>query len=561
MEFLPFLITCNQVINEEDILKEKKVKFSFEDGIIKEIIIDDNRRIHENKSTEMMLIEIFPEIDNINNFLEMEQFDIIRKAQSNKNADIYILQYGKSDKPFVTFGKMNHINNPQYKLDSKANEGRLGSPILLLETLNVIAMVQSRFKNEPKSNEETSSKNSGGELNQNKEIKNEISLKVIVDENNIDEDIYIINAPCFIDEESENNILKGYELKEINENNVLMFINGKETKFEKHKKFDKEGIYSIDLKFKINLTEVSNLFFGCIYNTEIYFKNFNTDHIKNMNSLFFGCTRLINLDLSSFDTKNIETMNALFAGCCSLKKLDLSNFNTKNVINMGGIFHKCYSLTSLDLSNFNTENVKTMNGMFNSCLSLEEINLSSFNTKNVEDMSLMFCGCENLKKIDLANFDTRNAIDLNSMFTRCIELVDINLSSFDTKNVNYMMYMFSECCSLINLDLSSFDTRNVSNMNSMFKECNNLTNLNISSFNTGNVIDMCSMFERCISLEELDLSSFDTRNVINITSMFFECYNLKRINLSSFDLKKVETTNAIFFNCKNLINLPLILKM
>ena len=55
-----------------------------------------------------------------------------------------------------------------------------------------------------------------------------------MDETNINKDVYIINGPYYIID--EDTILKGYDLKEINENNVLMYINGVETKFEKHKK-------------------------------------------------------------------------------------------------------------------------------------------------------------------------------------------------------------------------------------------------------------------------------------------------------------------------------------
>jgi surface protein len=353
------------------------------------------------------MIEIFPEEDKINHFLEMEPLENIEKARLNKNADIYFLQTDKYGKNFVAFGIMDNLNNINSNSDFKGKKSSLGSPILLLESFKVIASVADL--------KEIKATNSDNEINQNLDIKSEISLKVFVDETNIGKDVYIINGPYYII--NEDNILKGSDLKEINENNIIMYINGVETKFEKKKKFRKEGIYSIDLKFKINLTDISRLFLGCIYVTEIKFKNFNTENITDMNCMFFGCMRLKDLDISSFDTKNVKKIFGFFGCCYNLVKIDLSNFNTQNVYDMGSMFYKCLYLSSVDLSNFNTENAENMNGMFNECLSLTEINLSSFNTKNVENMSLMFYKCQNLINLDLSNFDKKNVNDFMSMFT------------------------------------------------------------------------------------------------------------------------------------------------
>ena len=65
----PLLFISNQILNEEEIEKEKKVQFSFEDDVIKEIIISNNRKFHENKKSGNLMIEIFPEEDKINHFL------------------------------------------------------------------------------------------------------------------------------------------------------------------------------------------------------------------------------------------------------------------------------------------------------------------------------------------------------------------------------------------------------------------------------------------------------------------------------------------------------------
>jgi len=69
---------------------------------------------------------------------------------------------------------------------------------------------------------------------------NQIILTLIIDEKDINKDIYFID--------NSNN--HGY-LKELNELNVTLFINDKEYKFKKYFKPEKEGIYTIKLKTNI----------------------------------------------------------------------------------------------------------------------------------------------------------------------------------------------------------------------------------------------------------------------------------------------------------------------
>ena len=75
-----------------------------------------------------------------------------------------------------------------------------------------------------------------------------------------------------------------------------------------------------------------------------------------------------------FITKNVTNMSNMFFGCSSLKSINLSNLDTNNVKDMSGMFSGCSSLTSLNLSNFNTNNVNDMSGMFSGCSSLTSLN-------------------------------------------------------------------------------------------------------------------------------------------------------------------------------------------
>ena len=46
--------------------------------------------------------------------------------------------------------------------------------------------------------------------------------------------------------------------------------------------------------------------------------NFNTNNVTNMSDMFYGCSSLINIDLSNFNTNNVTDMNDMFNGCSSL---------------------------------------------------------------------------------------------------------------------------------------------------------------------------------------------------------------------------------------------------
>ena len=102
--------------------------------------------------------------------------------------------------------------------------------------------------------------------------------------------------------------------------------------------------------------------------------------------------------------KNIKNCCEMFAYCDNIIKLDLSCFDAKNVVNMKMMFFHCERLEEIDLSNFNTENSTTMEYMFSECFKLKYLNVSSFNTKKVNNMYSMFAYTA-LKPLDLSSFD------------------------------------------------------------------------------------------------------------------------------------------------------------
>ena len=177
------------------------------------------------------------------------------------------------------------------------------------------------------------------------------------------------------------------------------------------------------------------------------FKN----NINNLSQLFYDCNSFIDLKFINFSSSIIDT-SQMFFKCSSLKTIDFGDFNTKNVKNMSYMFSHCSSLEKLNLLKFNTENVDDMSGMFYKCSSLEELNLSKFNTNNVKDMSNMFSYCTSLKNLDLCNFNTEKVNDMYQMFYKCKSLNKLNIQSFtyiENIDIREMLFYINKECQII----------------------------------------------------------------------------------------------------------------
>ena len=292
------------------------------------------------------------------------------------------------------------------------------------------------------------------------------------------------------------------EIKNLNNEDCELFINGEKTDFNFCFNPDREGEYEIKLVFKKKLTNCSNM--------------------------FSTCQNIIRIDLSSFDSSQVTNMNYMFGKCFNLEEIDLSNLDTSKVIDMSYLFNKCKALKKLIFpDSFSTINVENMSFMFHFCKDLEEINFPpSFVTKKVKSMEAMFLRCYNLNKLDLRNFETKEVINLGNMFEDCTQLKDL----------------------IINMD--KFKTDNVTHMQKMFSNCNNLEQINIGKFNYSKVIFMNHMFENCEKLKEIDLSDLkllnDKQVEINMYKIF---YNLSDVSVKANN-EIIDKFKTIFKNIK-----------
>ena len=312
--------------------------------------------------------------------------------------------------------------------------------------------------------------------NENKK-KNEIEIKIKIENRDVNQTVYFLDNTNGKYIENKKEVNHNHDnLKEMNESNTTLIINGKTESFKKAFIPTKSGTYSIILLFNCKLL-------NCAY-------------------MFYGCGNITDIDLSKFKTEKVEDMHRMFEGCYNLKSLDFNYFNTQNVTDMNHMFYECYSLTLLNLSSFNMEKVTNTEWMFGSCASLKSLDLKSFNTQNVTSMESMFAGCKNLKLINLTSFNTQKCTSIAGMFQNCFSLTDVNLSSFNTQQVTSMGYMFFNCFSLMSLDLSSFNTEKVNDMGWMFLNCQALTSLDLSSFNIAKNVDIDEIFNGCSKLSK-----------------------------------------------------------
>ena len=376
--------------------------------------------IYTDKAYNIAIIEIKEKNIKDINFFEIDDKLYEKDYEINYYLEtIYLIHYNNIEKNVsVSYGTINHISNYEIKYSCNLDDNSKFSPIFNSSNNKIIGIHEfnsvyynkgiflgniikdflNYYKIKKKINNKIYNKI------YNKKTNNIIKININVTNFREQERIYFLDNYNYKDSEGKYHYHDN--LKELNDNNTELYINGKKYIYKKYFIPKKNRTYDITLKFNINLKDCSYMFAGCNNIKNINFINFDTSNSNTMEYMFADCTKLEKLNLSSFNTKNVVNMRNMFFNCGNLTNLDLSSFDTKNVINMSHIFDGCKKLENIDLLFFVTNKVLNMSNMFNNCLLLKNLNLSSFNTKNVIDMSYMFYNCCNLIKLDLSSFDT-----------------------------------------------------------------------------------------------------------------------------------------------------------
>ena len=561
-ELIPVLITNFHVI-DDDYMKNKSEIIIYINGDLKKINIDEKSKIYSSVKEEydIMIIKLNEE-DEIRDFLEIDQ-NIFKddSTTSYEQQSIYILHYPGRSNISISFGcGIEHSNKFDIKHLCNTEGGSSGGPIINLTTNKVIGIHKGAINDKDKKtiyNIGTYMKYPLDELNKNEIRGNQIRMKLKINGNDIKKEIYFLDNT---NGEKDSKCNKHYHdnLKELDETNTELFKKKKKKEYTKYFLPEREGIYTIELKFNIDIKDCSYMFFNCKNIISIDLFTINVTNITNMKYIFYGCSSLQNLKvISRWDTSNVVNMEGMFYGCNSLNPFpNIEDWNTRNVINMKEIFAQCNSLEYLpDISNWDTRNVENIDSIFCGCSSLKSLpDISKWNTENITNMKKLFYECKSLNSLpDISNWKTENVINMGRLFYGCISLKFLpDISRWNTKNVNDMSSMFTECKSISYFpDISDWDTKNLKDISYIFSKIDSLERLpDISKWDTRNVTNMEGLLSGCSSLKSLpNIDKWDTRNVTSIREIFFGCKALESLpDISKWVTKNVNNMNSFFGN-------------
>ena len=206
----------NVLITNNKISQKNAIKICFRDDKIKKFISNfPERNIYQSEKYNLKFIEIFPDKDDLHDFLEFEEDTINEDTINIKNMNIF-MPYYSNETLSINIGKV-----ANYKEDiSLSKEENSLYPVILCNNFKLI----------------------GISFNQKEDnfillkapllefIKNEIIIKIRVDYNDINKDIHILNNPNYKDLTGK---MLSSEVNEINSSNAIMYINGEKSKFQK----------------------------------------------------------------------------------------------------------------------------------------------------------------------------------------------------------------------------------------------------------------------------------------------------------------------------------------
>ena len=463
-ETLKALITNSHVLNKDDILIGKKIKFSLnKEKYFYEIEIDKSRKIYTNEKYDITIIEIkqYDKLNQISFFDIDEQIFDKDFKEIFKNAQIYLLHYPKGNRMEISNGIIKNINEDNYTIRHLCDSsgGSSGSPIINSIDFKVIGIHKGGAEGAKNYNLGTILKEPIEKFNEKDKIySNEISdsKKEITKSNENIKNEMNENKKKEINENLKNEKNENKKT-EMNENIKNEMNNSSENKINENKKNENEDSDEIIIKYEIGDFQTSKFIniFG-----QKFVKN-NKDKCKIIiKGEEIELSSRLNIDKSQVDNNNI---------------LEVRLKGIKQITNLSDMFSWCPPF-SADMSKWNTENITDMTYMFYNCnTSLTLPDISNFNTQNVTKMDYMYGNNIHLLSLpDISKWNTQNVNSMKCMFFNCSSLTSLpNISNWNTKNVTDMSFMFSGCSSLSSLpDISKWDTQKLKSKSGMFQEVN-----------------------------------------------------------------------------------------
>ena len=381
-----YLITNSDILNEEYIEENEIIEISINNKP-KKIKIDMTRKTYTNKDLDVTFIEINPNEDNINNYLEIDEEDINETEDKieleYKNKSIYMLHYPRGELS-ISCGVTKEIKEGK-KIEylCSTEEESSGSPILSLQTYKVIGIHSSQG---------------------DKNINNGIFIKYAINEFINSKNIYKNEINIKLRGWESNVRIFGEKFVENNKNNIELIINGERSKLIPEYELN-EGENDITIIIKNKLT--------------------------NLECMFDNCHSLYNInDLKYLNTKDITNFSYMFYKCSSLSDIKpLKNWNVSNGNNFSYMFYECSRLSDVKgLENWNVSNGNNFGYMFSGCSSLSNVKgLENLNLSNGNNFEYMFSGCSSLSDVKgLENWNLSNGKYFTGILDKCSSLSDIN---------------------------------------------------------------------------------------------------------------------------------------
>ena len=528
------LITNNNILNNNIIIAHKTINIFFDENIeYKTIEINENKNIYTSDQYGITIIQIHPEIDKINFFMELDQM-IFNNSFNLSNEAIYILHYYKYNNEIetissVSYGILKNIEDSNLNFYCNGGTNMLGSPILRLSTNKIIGIYKDKINNDFNYNIGKLLKNPINEflknikVNDNNSILSQQKKNKNINASKIPEIENIILGPEIEDEEKEEksdlkinkNIKPIVELKytklgpenedkeeeqniivqnnNLNKNNNLINPNviqnsdlkdNKDENIFKNKNniFNSNSDNNPQSNYNYNKTHYYNSNDNLNINNELGKKSNNSDgksiNINNNNNAFNN----INDKMNNFNNLG-NNLNNNINNNMNINNFNKNKFNSDMNIKNQNYFSNM-NMNNKNMNNFNMNN-KNMNN-FNENINMNNKNMNNFNeninmnNKNINNFSDMNI---NINNKNINNFSDMN-INMNNNMN--INSNNNNLNNFNKNNNNNWNMNLNNNKNMNNMNLNNNNNMNNMNLNN---NNNNLNNLNQMQNNWNNNVN------------------------------------------------------------------------
>ena len=143
---LPVLITCNHVLDKNNISEGSEINFSLNNEKINKLIsINNSRKTYTSIEKDITIIEIKPKDDKVGaeSFLDIDE-NVFKDEDYSvyKDKSVYINHYESGKESKNSIGVIKNIKDDKFNIqhDCTTQEGSSGSPIINAENAKVIGV-------------------------------------------------------------------------------------------------------------------------------------------------------------------------------------------------------------------------------------------------------------------------------------------------------------------------------------------------------------------------------------------------------------------------------------